>query len=645
MAGVIIQHYELLEKLGAGGMGEVFKAHDKRLNRFVAIKVLPLARTGSPDRRRRFIQEAQTASGLNHPNIITIHDILDEGDTQYLVMEYVAGKTLHESIPTGGLRVSQALQYAVQMADALSAAHTAGIIHRDFKPANVMVTKHGLVKILDFGLAKIAEQSPPADGEHGETAALNLATMVQGPLTTEGAILGTVSYMSPEQAEGRRVDARSDIFAFGAVLYEMVTGKRAFQGTSDLSTLTAVLRDQVTPIPEVAPEVPHEFEEIVSLCLHKAPDDRYQSMNEVSMALSALKRRSDAGALRRPGSPGSSGQHDLQPPRPSLPGTRSASGARASGAPASGPPASGPPASGVPASGAPPSNSPSLGVGTASSVPPSAEAPKKSNAKLVGAVAGLLAISAAAGAGWWWTRQHVPQSSPAANAPPQPAAATPAPAPAPVPLPETPPEQTASTTPPPTPSSSPAPAATKSPSAPTSKRDTAAKSPPAASTPAAAATPAPAPREPLTPIAEPPRVANESVAVTVSDGTPFLIALDEDVPADAQGGQQLTFRVSQDLKVNGVAVVARGALVTGAVASEAGKKRFLGMGGKMTFQLESAEAVDGQKLKIRATAGRSGPAARPIDTGKYAKPKDAAAARGTDYTAYIDGDQTVSVRR
>jgi serine/threonine-protein kinase len=622
MAGVNIQHYELQEKLGAGGMGEVFKAHDKRLNRFVAIKVLPLARSGSPERRRRFLQEAQTASGLNHPNIITIHDILDEGDTQYLVMEYVTGKTLHETIPTGGLRVALALQYAVQMADALSAAHSAGIIHRDFKPANVMVTKQGLIKILDFGLAKIAD-SPPSHGpEAGETAAINLATLVQGPLTTEGAILGTVSYMSPEQAEGRRVDARSDIFAFGAVLYEMVTGKRAFQGTSDLSTLTSVLRDAVTPIPEVAPEVPHEVEEIVTLCLKKAPDERYQSMNEVSMALSALKRRSDAGALRRPGSPGSSGQHELPTPRPSATGTRTASG-------------------------------------SAPKVQPAAQTPgKKTQPKaLVAALGGVLVIGAAAGAGWWWTNHRsspaasVAKSTPAVQTPAQPVpppAAAPPPAEsqqAPNAAPPAPPAGASATPPTGTPAT-----ATKNSTSTTAsntapKRDAAAKSVPAPAAPPPSPS-SPAAHEALPPIAAPPRVANESVAISVGDGSPFLIALDEDVPADAAGGQTLTFRVTQDFKVSGTVVIARGALVTGSIATEGGKKRFLGMGGKMTFQLESAEAVDGQKIKVRALAARKsdGPTARPIDTGKYAKPKDAAAARGTDYTAYIDGDQTVSIR-
>src|SRR5579863_3861690 len=233
MVGRQIQQYQLLEKLGAGGMGEIYKALDTRLNRTVAIKVLPSAKSGDPDRRRRFLQEAQAASGLNHPSIITIHDVISEGDTEFMVMEFVGGKTLNDIIPKGGLRVPQALKYALQTADALTAAHNAGIVHRDLKPANIMVTDSGLVKVLDFGLAKMTDRSSPTHiGEDAETIAAT------SPLTVEGSIIGTVSYMSPEQAQGKKVDTRSDIFSFGAVLYEMLTGLRAFEGESSLSTLS-----------------------------------------------------------------------------------------------------------------------------------------------------------------------------------------------------------------------------------------------------------------------------------------------------------------------------------------------------------------------------------------------------------------------
>src|SRR5258708_7176388 len=293
MVGRTVLHYRLIEKIGSGGMGEIYKAQDARLNRFVAIKVLTAAKSGDADRRRRFIQEAQAASALNHPNIITIHDIIAEPDTDYLVMEFVAGMTLLDLIPSGGLRVPQVLRYSSQMADALSAAHAEGIIHRDVKPGNVMITSSNLVKVLDFGLAKLTDRSPISQFEAA-------ATVTHMPLTVEGSIMGTVSYMSPEQAEGKRVDARSDIFSFGAVLYEMVTGFRAFRGDSSVSTLSAVLRDEVRPISETAPDVPLELEQIIDRCLHKNPDDRYQAMKEVEQALIVLRRHSDSGVLYRP---------------------------------------------------------------------------------------------------------------------------------------------------------------------------------------------------------------------------------------------------------------------------------------------------------------------------------------------------------
>src|SRR5437016_9799903 len=293
MVGRTVLHYRLIEKIGSGGMGEIYKAQDARLNRFVAIKVLTAAKSGDADRRRRFIQEAQAASALNHPNIITIHDIIAEPDTDYLVMEFVAGMTLLDLIPSGGLRVPQVLRYSSQMADALSAAHAAGIIHRDFKPGNVMITSSGLVKVLDFGLAKLTDRSPVGQFEAA-------ATVSHMPLTMEGSIMGTVSYMSPEQAEGKRVDALSDIFSFGAVVYEMVTGFRAFKGDSSVSTLSAVLRDEVRPISETAPDVPLELEKIIDRCLHKNPDDRFQAMKEVEQALTVLRRHSDSGVLYRP---------------------------------------------------------------------------------------------------------------------------------------------------------------------------------------------------------------------------------------------------------------------------------------------------------------------------------------------------------
>src|SRR5580698_1240217 len=284
-----VLQYQILERLGAGGMGEVYKARDTRLNRFVAMKVLPAGMSADPERRRRFVHEAQAASALNHPNIITIYDIVDDGDTQFMVVEYVAGKTLLELTPKGGLAVPLSIQYAAQMAEALNAAHAAGIIHRDLKPSNVMVTKDGLVKLLDFGLAKLVV---------AETGDLNrTATALEAPMTIDGTVMGTVNYMSPEQAEGKKVDARSDIFSFGAVLYEMLTGQCAFSGSSPISTLTAVLRDDVQPIVELKPNLPVELERILETCLKKDPAQRYQSMREILAVLIPMKRQVDSGVL------------------------------------------------------------------------------------------------------------------------------------------------------------------------------------------------------------------------------------------------------------------------------------------------------------------------------------------------------------
>jgi serine/threonine-protein kinase len=456
-----------------------------------------------------------------------------------------------------------------------------------------MITSSGLVKILDFGLAKLTERAVaingPARGSSGTGVPIafeDQATLTQAPLTTEGSILGTVNYMSPEQAEGKPVDARSDIFSFGAVLYEMTTGQRAFQGVSDIATLTAVLRDEVKHISEVAPEVPPELEQVISVCLMKHPDSRWQSMREVEMALSGLKRRSDAGVLQR----------------------RTAA-----------------PLSASPGTAAPSRIAPA---------PPTAEHATRIAKFVIGTIAAILMLIAALAAGWWWTRTHQPTPAPVATVQP-PQAAKPSPiSNAPV----TPPvEQQVPETPAPAIA---VPAPKQSSSAPIP--------PPVAPAPAItpAITPAPTPAPPAARPAQP-RVAPQMLAVNIADGTPLRIALAEDVPVTAAEDKPLQFRVVEDLKVGNAVLVPKGAEVTGSIASEAGKKRFLGMGGKMTFQLDSVDAVDGHKLKVRASAGRkgAGPATRPIDTGKYAKAKNLAAARGTDYIAYIDGDQSVSVAK
>jgi len=294
MVGTTITHYEVVDKLGEGGMGVVYKGRDINLGRPVALKVLIPATNDTPDRQARFIQEARAASSLNHPNIITIYEIVTAGDRDCIVMELVRGQTLGDMIEQGRLPTVDCLKIAMQIADALAAAHSIGIVHRDMKPANVMVTPEGLAKVLDFGLAKLGQGDAALDfgggfGESDVTMSIHMPAPGNGrPRTAEGAIVGTVAYMSPEQAEGRRVDGRSDIFSFGAVLYEMVTGVRAFSGSSGLETLAAVLRDQPREIASFGVDVPPELQDIVSRCLRKDPDQRFQSMTDVKTALEQI---------------------------------------------------------------------------------------------------------------------------------------------------------------------------------------------------------------------------------------------------------------------------------------------------------------------------------------------------------------------
>jgi serine/threonine protein kinase len=277
--------YKIIEEIGQGGMGVVYKAQDLRLDRFVALKILSPERVADPDRKRRFVQEAKAASALNHPHIITVYDIGQEGSTDFIAMEFVTGKTLTELVRGRGLKVHEVLKYGIQIADALSAAHEAGIIHRDLKPDNVMVTDGGLVKVLDFGLAKLVE----SDRREEPFGMQTLTTP-----TEEGVIVGTVAYMSPEQAEGKKVDARSDIFSFGAVLYEMAAGRRAFQEDSRLSVLSAIVRQDPKPL---SADVPHELARIVTKCLRKDAARRIQHMDDVKIAMEDLREESDAGKI------------------------------------------------------------------------------------------------------------------------------------------------------------------------------------------------------------------------------------------------------------------------------------------------------------------------------------------------------------
>ncbi len=569
MVGQTILHYEILEKLGAGGMGEIYKAQDTRLNRIVAIKVLSGGSAGDPERRRRFILEAQAASSLNHPHIITIHDIVSHGDKEFIVMEFVTGNTLSDLIPPGGMGVPDALRYAVQIADALDAAHAVGIIHRDLKPGNIMVTDSGRIKILDFGLAKLTGYNATTSLTD-ETKSVGIAA-----LTVEGSILGTVSYMSPEQAEGKKVDPRSDVFSFGAVLYEMLTGRKAFTGDSAISTLSAILRDEVTPIAQIARGVPPELDRIIQRALRKNPDERWQSMKDMQVELVALLQKSDSGVL-------------LLPPL-TVPKQR-----------------------------------------------------PRASVAVISIVSIVLAILMLAGA-WWWMRRVPPKPAP------RPLVSAPAAVPEP-------------------------PEARPSPLAPTVLTNQDILEMTRAKVPATVIisdikssktrfdlstaeiirltrggvpeTVIEAMRGPGGVPTAPVPEAAQTHSIHVLDGVPFTITVIEAVPADVQPGQALRFQVNKDVRSGDAVVIAKGTEVTGEVV-EAAKKKLLVRTVKPTFRLLEVTAVDGSKLKVRATPVRRGDykTDRPLEPLVPWRGKDVLAPAGSEFFAYFDGDQTVTVRR
>src|SRR6266852_1668643 len=287
--GTRLGAYEIQSPLGAGGMGEVYRARDTRLEREVAIKVLPEHLSQKPDARERFEREARAVSSLGHPNICHLYDVGQHNGISYLVMEYLQGETLADRLCKGPLPLDQVLKVGVEICEGLEKAHRSGVVHRDLKPSNIMLTKTG-AKLMDFGLAKTMVPI-------GESSA-SLATMSR-PLTTEGTIVGTFQYMSPEQVEGKEADVRSDIFALGAVLYEMITGHRAFEGKTTASTIAAILAAEPKPISVVQPMSPAVLETVVKACLAKDPDERLQTVHDVKLQLKWIESDSKFGVPGR----------------------------------------------------------------------------------------------------------------------------------------------------------------------------------------------------------------------------------------------------------------------------------------------------------------------------------------------------------
>ena len=307
MIGRTLSHFHIIEKIGEGGMGVVYRAEDERLRRPVALKVLPPELVGDEERRLRFLRDARVAAAVNHPNIATVYEIGEAPDasgqgaaTVFIAMELVEGKTLRDLLGKGPLPVRDAVRVASQIADGMAKAHQAHVIHRDLKPDNVIVCPDGHVKVLDFGLAKLLEeQSGVAQPD------LSQLKTISREMTREGKIFGTAAYMSPEQARGQVVDHRSDLFSFGTMLYEMATGRLPFEGATATDVMSAIIRDEPAPASAHTPGVPAELDRIIGECLEKDPADRYQHTDQLAVDLRKLRRATDSGVqtVRTPGAP------------------------------------------------------------------------------------------------------------------------------------------------------------------------------------------------------------------------------------------------------------------------------------------------------------------------------------------------------
>src|SRR5438445_13494344 len=330
--GTSLSHYRIVSKLGAGGMGEVYLAQDTKLDRKIALKILPAEVASNRERMRRFVQEAKAAAALNHPNIAHIYEIGETDGVHFIAMEFIDGHTLGELIHGGQTDLVKPLRYLQHVAEGLAKAHAAGIVHRDLKPDNIMVTREGHAKILDFGLAKLIE--PQALPGRSGTSDSEVATAIIRQHSTPGAVLGTVGYMSPEQAQGltTEIDQRSDIFSFGCLLYEAATGQRAFESESAIDTLHKIVHAPAPQVKDVNSSAPADLTRVVRRCLAKDPDERYQSIREAAIELRELRREVE----------GAQGLEATVPPGPfgSTAGSATSSAATTSDAPLSTAPAS-----------------------------------------------------------------------------------------------------------------------------------------------------------------------------------------------------------------------------------------------------------------------------------------------------------------